>query len=74
MQTINKCMPTKSTNNNNNDNKIYRFERGNYVSFNSENPFNFNKYAFQQNKTIRLKRGIIEEVGNGTILTVTGID
>ena len=74
MQTNNTYMPTKSTNSNNNDNKIYRFEKGNYVSFNSESPFNFNKYAFQQNKTIRLKRGIIEEVGNGTVLTVARID
>ena len=39
-------MPTKSINNNNNDNKISLFQEENYVSFNSENPFNFNKYVF----------------------------
>ena len=61
-------MSTKSTNNNNNDNEISRFEKGNYVSFNSKNPFTFKKYTFKQNKNISLKKGIVEEFGNGTVL------
>ena len=59
-----------NNNNNNPDNNIiYRFEKGNYVSFNSTNP---HQYATSSNqKTGETFTGIIEETGSGPVIIRT---
>ena len=61
-------MPAESIKINNNYNNISLFEKGNYVSFNSENPIHHNNYAVNQNKTTYLLKETVEEVGNGSVL------
>ena len=47
----------------NQPNNPFIFKKGNFVSFNSSDPFQFNI-----NNHIRLERGIIEEVKGGTVI------
>ena len=64
-------MPNNNNNNNNNNDNsdntiIYRFEKGNYVSFNSINPHQSATYSNQ--KEGETFSGIIEEAGNGSVV------
>lgn len=61
-------MPVNSIESNNNYKKSL-FEKGNYVSFYSESPNQDNNYAVNHNKTTHLLKGIVEKVGNGSVLT-----
>ena len=59
---------------NNKTNDTVSFKRGNYVSFNSANPFKYNPYAYKLKGTIRLERGIVEDFKDGTWLSVAEIE
>ena len=60
-----------NNNNNNSDNTIiYRFEKGDYVSFNSINPYQYGTFTStcSNQKEGKTFNGIIEEVGHGSVV------
>ena len=61
-------MPAKTAINNNRTNNIINFEKENYVSCNSSNPYTRDKYESKLRKTFRLERGIVGEVNDGTVV------
>ena len=58
-------MPAKPINKNNKTNDIFPLKKNYYISFNSTNPFKCNPYAFKLKKTIRLEKGIVEDIRDG---------
>lgn len=61
---------TNNINNNSDNTTIYRFEKGDYVSFNSINPHQYGTYtstSYNQKKG-KVYNGIVEEAGNGSVI------
>ena len=63
-------MPANNSTTNTDNTTIYRFEKGNYVSFNSTNPHQYDTYksnASNQKKG-EVYNGILEEAGNEPVI------
>ena len=52
----------------NQPNNPFVSKKGNYVSFNSSNPFTYNPFAYNRRRPISLERGIIKEVKDGKVI------
>lgn len=61
-------MAVKLINYNIKTNDTFLFKKGNYLSFNSTNPFKYNPYAYKLKEYIRLERGIVEEVKDSKVI------
>ena len=61
-------MAVKLINYNIKTNDTFLFKKGNYLSFNSANPFKYNPYAYKLKEYIRLERGIVEEVKDSKVI------
>ena len=63
-------MPADTLNNISNNNNLSFFKKGNYVSFNSENPKQYSTYTYttSDQKSGHLLKGIVEKVGHGSVI------